>query len=292
MRRCDTLTSRMQEAAVRWLDSGIVFDPAEVGGKVARLAALATRFDVPKGFALAINPADPNVHPVAAAYNALGERCACRDPAVAVRSSAMEEDGAHLSFAGQHETILNVRGVAAVTRAVMACMASAHSPRAMTYRESAGLGAPNQFAVLIQAMVVADVALVAFSINPITNEASEIVINASWGLGESVVGGTVTPDEIVVGRRSRSVLRRYTASKARMTVIVGDEVREVFVPRALRAIPCLSDRQAIMTAQLVSDVEMSIGEPVDLEAAWAGERLHLLQARPITTAARNKPRDR
>jgi len=122
---------------------------------------------------------------------------------VAVRSSALDEDGAGASFAGQHETYLNVVGAAAVAEAVARCWASVRSSRALEYRRRQGFPLDGaRIAVLVQQLIPADVSSVVFSANPVTGSRDEVMINASWGLGESIVGGTVTPDTYVVRRRT------------------------------------------------------------------------------------------
>ena len=122
-------------------------------------------------------------------------------PSVAVRSSAVDEDGQTSSFAGQYETYLNIAGAGPVAEAVARCWASAGSEQVRDYREHNDLAAGDlAIAVLVQQMVPADIAGVAFSANPISGSRAEAVINASWGLGESVVGGTVTPDTYVVAK--------------------------------------------------------------------------------------------
>jgi pyruvate,water dikinase len=205
---------------------------------------------------------------------------------VAVRSSAVDEDGEETSFAGQYETFLNITGADAVANAVAACWRSAHSHRAGEYRRSQGMGTePVRLAVLVQHLVPADVSAVVFSANPVTSARDEIVINASWGLGESIVGGTVTPDTYVVAKADLSVRSRRIAEKARMTVPAEGGTREVDVPRFLRAQPALTDAQAAEMAELAVRLEEATGRPVDVEAAFAGGSLHLLQCRPITTLA-------
>ena len=136
---------------------------------------------------------------LATAYRRLADRAGSETPAVAVRSSALDEDGGMASYAGQHETSLNIVGVEAVADAVVHCWRSAWSPRARAYRRAQGRAQDKvQVAVLVQQLIVADSSAVLFSAHPVTGSRDEIVVNASWGLGESIVGGTVTPDTYVV----------------------------------------------------------------------------------------------
>jgi pyruvate,water dikinase len=205
------------------------------------------------------------------------------EPGVAVRSSAVDEDGVIASFAGQYETYLNIKGADAVTDAVVQCWASAQSERLLAYRASHDLS-PNglKLAVLVQQLVYADAAAVIFSANPVTRDRDEVVINASWGLGESIVGGTVTPDTFVVRKPDLRITARVIADKARMTVAAERATREVNVPRLLRTAPALSDEQVMAAVQLALELEAEMDWPVDVEAAFQGRDLYLLQCRPIT----------
>jgi phosphoenolpyruvate synthase/pyruvate phosphate dikinase len=205
---------------------------------------------------------------------------------VAVRSSAADEDGLQSSFAGQHETILGVRGIDELLVAIADCRASAHSERALHYRRANGLATPRApLPVLVQLLVPADAAAVVFSVNPVTPRSGEVLVNAAFGLGESIVGGTVTPDEWALTRTSLAVARRTIADKRRMTVRAPGGSREVDVPAPLRRLPSISDEQARAAAALALSLEDDLGFPVDLELAWTGDDLHLLQCRPITTLA-------
>jgi pyruvate,water dikinase len=222
--------------------------------------------------------------PEAQRLRAVAERCGVADPPVAVRSSAVDEDGAGASFAGQHDTFLNVAGADQVWWAVARCAASFAGERALAYRRRTGLAArPARAAVLVQHLVPADAAGVVFSANPVSGARDEVVVNAALGLGESVVAGTVTPDAIVVGREDLAVLAYVIADKRRMTVAVPGGVREVAVPRSLAHVPAIDAAQARAAATLAIDLERETGRPVDLEVAWVGSELFLLQCRPITT---------
>src|SRR6185295_16229440 len=161
---------------------------------------------------------------------------------VAVRSSAVDEDGAAASFAGQHETYLNIVGADSIIQAVTRCWESARSERALEYRRKQGLsGARLQLAVLVQQLVASDVSAVVFSANPITGSRDEIMINASWGLGESIVGGSVTPDTFVVEKQRGEITMRDIARKQRMTVMCDAGTVEIDVPEELRDACSLDD---------------------------------------------------
>ena len=285
---------------MRWLGEPGGDELSLVGGKAANLSRLAATQRVPPGFslttrafemALAAAPADgalrapePLRREIAAACAELSRRAGESGASVAVRSSAVDEDGAAASFAGQHETYLNVVGAEAVIAAVERCWASAATERARAYRRQRGLAGDRvSLAVLVQLLVPADASGVAFSANPLTSSRDEVVVNASWGLGESIVGGTVTPDTYVVRKCDLTVLRRDLGDKARMTVLVPGGTAEVDVPRLLQRRPALDDGQAADVARLALDLERSMGWPVDLEFAIRGGELYLLQCRPITT---------
>jgi pyruvate,water dikinase len=289
---------------ILWLGEPACHERARVGGKAATLSRLAAAYRVPPGFCLttaayALAEARSLTHqegsrsPVlavalydalATAYQRLADRAGSETPAVAVRSSAIDEDGGMASYAGQHETSLNIVGVEAVTDAVVRCWRSAWSPRARAYRCAQGrAGDDVQVAVLVQQLIVADSSAVLFSAHPVTGSRDEIVINASWGLGESIVGGTVTPDTYVVRKADLAVAARQIADKRRMTVAIPGGTREVDVPRVLRRQPALTEEQAVEMASLGLVLEARLGRPVDIECAYQAGRLHLLQCRPITT---------
>lgn len=288
---------------ISWLGHGKCRDCGVMGGKAANLCHLAGHYRVPPGFCLTAEAADmaragcpppgwsetPPALPavlvaeLAAAYQELAAVTGMDAPRVAVRSSALDEDGAVASFAGQHETYLNITGVAALAEAVARCWSSVSSPRAREYRRLHDLATEGRIAVLVQQLVPADVSAVIFSANPVTGDRGDVVINASWGLGESVVGGTVTPDTYVVRKADMTVISRRVADKRHMTVLTPDGTREVDVPRFLRAQPALKGEQAVEMARLGTALERGMGHPVDVECAYAAGQLFLLQCRPITT---------
>src|SRR5215207_6203177 len=188
-----------------WLGDPRSFDVALVGGKAANLSRLARMYPrVPDAFCLPVTVMQ-QTHPLdlrEEIERAISDLMACHsmlDLTVAVRSSAVDEDSAAVSFAGQYETYLNIVGADAILRAVVRCWASAASKRVLEYRRQQGLSLEKvQLAVLVQQLIVSDVSIVAFSMNPVTLNRAEVMINASWGLGESIVSGTVTPDTFVV----------------------------------------------------------------------------------------------
>jgi len=273
-----------------WLGDPKSFDPSLVGGKAANLSRLARMYHrVPDGFSLPVTVMD-NAHPldlrdeITAAISDLMNCHRLSEFIAAVRSSAVDEDGATASFAGQHETYLNIVGADAIIQAVIRCWESARSEHALDYRRQQGLSVERpQIAVLVQQLVAADVAAVVFSANPITGNRDEVMINASWGLGESIVGGTVTPDMFIVRKSDLVVINRVIADKQHMTVSTPGGTHEVDVPRFLRAQASLNDEQVIEIAKLALTLETTMEHPVDIECAYTGGELYLLQCRPITT---------
>jgi pyruvate,water dikinase len=273
-----------------WLGDPKSFDVPLVGGKAANLSRLARMYHrVPDGFCIPVTVMD-EAHPLdlrGEITSAISDLMACHslpDFIAAVRSSAVDEDGATASFAGQHETYLNIVGAEAIIQAVTRCWESARSEHALDYRRQQGLSVERpQIAVLVQQLVAADVAAVVFSANPITGDRDEVVINASWGLGESIVGGTVTPDTFIVRKSDLAVVQRVIADKQRMTVSAPGGTAEVDVPSFLRNIASLNVEQVIEMAKLALTLEVTMDHPLDVECAYAGGELYLLQCRPITT---------
>ncbi|MFD5329088.1 PEP/pyruvate-binding domain-containing protein [Streptomyces sp. NPDC127092] len=220
------------------------------------------------------------------AYGALGTPGAT----VAVRSSATAEDLPDLSFAGQQDTYLNIRGETALLAAVRDCWASLWTDRAIAYRERAGIAHEDvALAVVVQELVAADAAGVMFTVDPLSGRTDRLVVNAAWGLGEAVVGGLVTPDTTVVDRTTFAVVERHVATKDVMTVPVPEGTREEPVPADRRDAPVLTDAETVDLALLGLRIEKLYGEPRDIEWAREGGRLHILQARPVTAAAPPAP---
>lgn len=282
-----------------WLDQSACQDVTLVGGKAAHLSQLITNYPVPLGFCLPTtllsateeldNLENDRVssdmrHRLSTAYAMLEERCQRPNINVAVRSSAIGEDSLTDSFAGQYETYLNIVGKEAVIEAVIRCWRSAYQARVQTYRRQRGLETQQtQLAILVQQLILADVAGVVFSCHPVTGNREEIMINVSWGLGESIVGGTVTPDTFIVNKSTLTIADRHIAQKQYMTVMVANGTQELSVPRLMRGQPAITDAQAIEMAQLALKLETEMGWPVDIECAYQDNTLYLLQCRSVTT---------
>src|SRR5918992_4845469 len=216
-----------------------------------------------------------------AAYQELGED---GQTPVAVRSSATAEDLAGASFAGHQETYLNVRGERALLEAVKDCWASLWTARAMAYRARQGIDpATVSLAVVVQRMVESEAAGVMFTANPSSGRRDQATISAAWGLGESVVSGSVTPDSIVVEKGSGRVLSRKTTNKEVMTVYTEGGTAERPVPEALHRQPVLDHEAAATLTRYGATIEQHYGTPQDVEWALAGGGFFLVQSRPITT---------
>lgn len=207
---------------------------------------------------------------------------------LAVRSSAVDEDGAQASFAGQHLTLLNVPSADDVNAAVRDVWWSANSDSAITYRQRVGLFRRPSVGVVVQALLDPECAGVMFTRNPI-NGADERLIEASWGLGEAVVAGRVIPDNFRVDR-SGQVLDRTPGFKtiAIRTQPDGGTVEEK-IPRADTERLCLDDGQLVELHRLAERCEEVYGPDRDIEWAFAGGQLYLLQCRAITAVVGAPP---
>ena len=219
------------------------------------------------------------------AYRTLAGLTGDPEPRVAVRSSATAEDLPGASFAGQHDSYLGILGETALSDAVKRCWASMWNPQAVHYRHTNEIDhAQSLMSVVVQRMAPSVSAGVLFTANPITGDASEMVVNASWGLGESVVGGAVEPDTFLVDKVSDLVKARTVATKkSAIEPDLGSGIREVSVPPALREEPSLTDDQLLELARLAVGIEVGYGAPQDIEWAHDGASFHILQARPITS---------
>lgn len=227
---------------------------------------------------------DSLVEAVGGAYQALRRRT--HDGAVAARSSAHSEDAAAASSAGLYESYLNLRDEAAVLEAVLCCYRSLWSPRAVQYRALRQIDrADEAMAVVVMAMAPSDVAGVAFTINPLTGDGGQITINASWGLGEAIVSGQVTPDHLLLDKSSLAVLAHEVHPKQVETRAApggASGTVTVAVPAGRAEAAALSDAQARELAAACLRIERLYGRPVDVEWAFARDRLYVLQARPVT----------
>lgn len=202
---------------------------------------------------------------------------------LAVRSSAVDEDGAEASFAGQHLTLLGVQSSDAVSDAVRQVWWSANSDSAITYRQRSNLFVRPSVGVVVQALLDPEVAGVMFTQNPITGE-DERVIEASWGLGEVVVAGTVIPDHFRVARSGEVLERTPGAKKIAVRMLPdGGTAEEDVAPELVERL-CLDEEQLAELHRLADRCEEVYGPARDIEWAIAGGQLYLLQCRAVTRA--------
>ena len=263
-------------------------DADRFGGKSASLGELLyAGIPVPPGFAISTEAGedltDELRRDIARRYGALGD-----DVPVAVRSSALGEDSAEATFAGQQDTYLWVHGIDAVCDAVTKCWASLYNPEAVAYRERFKIDNPAM-GVTIQLMVDAAVSGVMFTCNPVSGDRSTIAINASWGLGLAVVGGEVTPDDYLVSKVTGEILKQTIADKAVQYVSGDDGAQRVDVDDQYRNEASLDDDAIKALVEVGKRVERHFGAPQDIEWAFdhTGE-LFVLQSRPVTGLAKKE----
>lgn len=220
------------------------------------------------------------------AYRRLGD-----DVPVAVRSSATAEDSAGASFAGMHESYMNVVGEEAVIAKVVDCWASLFGDRAVAYRSSQGISEEPAIAVVVQELVPSERAGVMFSVDPVTGDPDLVVVEAAFGLGDVVVGGQVEPDTYRVdkglgsgGAPAPKIRSVHVGQQAhRLEGVPGGDVREVPMGEAEGAARVLTDDEILELASIAVAVEELYGSPQDIEWAVGNGSIHLVQSRPITT---------
>lgn len=250
----------------------------EVGGKAASLGELLrAKHRVPNGFVVTTHT-EQRLTPAVSKdilkhFDNLGAK------RVAVRSSGVNEDGQARSWAGQFATFLHIDREGLLD-AVRACWVSADAARVAAYANGTALGG---MAVLVQQMVDSDIAGVAFSIHPITGNDSQVMIEAVYGLGELLVQGLATPDNYVTDKATGKLLEATVAEKMTMLTYQNGHTIEIGVEDERQNQSTLSAKQLTELTRLVRDIEKHYGFPVDIEWAYEGNQLYLLQARPITT---------
>ena len=219
-------------------------------------------------------------------------------PPVAVRSSAVGEDSQDATFAGQQETYLWVRGVEHVCDAVRDCWVSLYSAPAISYRlRLSDSGAPPAMGVTVQLMVDAEVSGVMFTCNPVTGDPSMVAINASWGLGLAVVGGEVTPDDYLVSKVTREVVREHVHTKDVQYVPdpAGSGAVRVEVPDERRGARALKQADLERLVEVARRIERYFGCHQDIE--WAlprggSDTVFVVQTRPVTAVAKKESKPR
>ena len=224
------------------------------------------------------------------AYAELNKRLNLKDAFVAVRSSATAEDLPDASFAGQQETFLNVKGPEDLLDKVVKCWSSLFTPRAIFYRNEKGFVHDKVFiSVGVQKMVNSRAAGVMFTINPVTGESNEIVIEGNYGLGETVVSGIVNPDDFVIDKEAMKIKERKLAKKTVKYIRDAATGKTVHldIPEKDQKITCINDQEIMTLAELAKRIEAHYGKPMDIE--WAidqdlsyPQNMFLVQARPET----------
>jgi pyruvate,water dikinase len=203
---------------------------------------------------------------------------------VAVRSSATAEDLPDASFAGQQRTFLNVSGEANLVQKVRACWASLFEPRAIFYRQEKGF---DHFkvgiAVPVQKMIQSQVSGVMFTINPVTNDKTQIVIEAIWGLGEKIVQGAYTPDHYLVLKKEWKLLQEQLNPQTHQYILKHGRNQEVKLPKSKIKRRKLNKKQIISLAKLGEKIHQHYFFPQDIEWALEKNRFYIVQTRPVTT---------
>lgn len=252
--------------------------PAEISGQVG------------DAFAKSVFPPEL-AGAISSAYRDLGKLAGQAVLPVAIRSSATTEDLPEASFAGQHDSFLNIRGETPVQDAVRRCFSSLWNERAIDYRAHTHQGIASQsakLAVVVQQMVCADAAGVLFTVNPLNGNQTQMVIDAVWGLGESQVSGLVTPDHLIIdidnSARGRKTISAYqVAEKTTMIVSSGNDLLEQSIPLRKRKKRVLKNKQIRTLIELAQTIVKLFGSPQDLEWCRANGKFYIIQSRPITT---------
>lgn len=208
---------------------------------------------------------------------------------VAVRSSATAEDSADASFAGQQETFLNVIGEANVVNRVRDCWASLFTPRSIFYRVKKKY---DHFkvgvAVPIQKQIQSEISGIMFTVNPVSNNKNQIIVETIWGLGEYIVQGQVTPDQIILDKSNWSIVSKNHISQDVMLVKTQNETHEVPVPKSKQNKFKITDQVATKIAKIGQKLHNHYGKPQDIEFAIQNDVIYIVQTRPITTILSNQ----
>ncbi|MEI8067817.1 MAG: phosphoenolpyruvate synthase [Candidatus Shapirobacteria bacterium] len=223
------------------------------------------------------------------AYKKLSNLGGLKDAPVAVRSSATAEDLPDASFAGQQETFLNVVGEANVLNRVRDCWASLFTPRAIFYREKKKF---DHFkvgiAVPIQKMINSEISGICFTINPVTNEKNQIIVETIWGLGEYIVQGEITPDQHIIDKNEWKVISYQKTSQNVQLLKSENETKKAAVPKSKQNKSKIDNKTAIQIAKLAQKLHNHYGKPQDIEFALDKGKIYIVQTRPITTIISNQ----
>lgn len=278
---------------ILWLGEQESKNSSLVGSKAATLSSLFGNYNVPIGFIIpknyflesTLNHGNVTEHKqVSEAYKKLSSLVDTKTLGVAIRSSSLDEDGSLNSFAGQHDTFLNIKGESNVLKTIVQCSISASTLRASEYRKRLDIKSDNsQIPVIVQQMIPSEVSGVAFSSNPITKKDNEIFISTSWGLGESIVDGIVTPDNHIVDKDDKSIKMSQVNHKDIMIIPSEHGTVESEVSSDMQDQSSVSEDQIIEISDLLIKLENQMKQAVDVEFGYHHGRLYLLQCRPITT---------
>ena len=253
------------------------------GSKAVGLGdAARQKLPVPPGLALSGDLVEAVAGQDQKALEMVARAIAALPPPYAVRSSAVDEDGAAASFAGQHLTVLNVHSADDVPDAVREVWWSANSDSAITYRQRVGLFTRPSVGVVVQTLLNPSVAGVMFTEHPVTG-ADERLIEASWGLGEAVVAGLVVPDHFRLDRAGRVLERKAGRKRIAIRSLPSGGTFEEQVPPAQVSQLCLDDAQLAALGALALNCEKVYGPRRDIEWAFQEGTLYLLQCRAVTT---------
>ncbi|MCY3414547.1 MAG: phosphoenolpyruvate synthase [Candidatus Heimdallarchaeota archaeon] len=203
----------------------------------------------------------------------------------AIRSSATAEDLPDASFAGQQDTYLNIRGEDAILNAIRKCWGSLFTDRAILYRIKNGFDHGDvKLSVVIQKMIQSEIAGTMFTVDPLTGHRHTLTIDASYGLGEALVSGIVSPDQIKIDKRNNSIIQKHIGEKKVEIVFHEDNGTETIDVDSRRSeILCLSDQQILQLTELGARIEQYYGSAQDIEWAIEKDTLYMLQTRPITS---------
>ncbi|MFC1531952.1 PEP/pyruvate-binding domain-containing protein [Thermodesulfobacteriota bacterium] len=231
------------------------------------------------------------------AYKRLCSKCNRSNLPVAVRSSGCSEDLPTAAFAGQYESYLNVRGETELSDRVRDCWASLFTARVISYRLKNDMPIIDQLmGVIVQRLVDARSAGVAFTALPSTGDLAWIMLEGNWGMAESVVQGIVSPDKYYVNKKTLSIEEKSISQKLRQYLLSEKGTKEEEITADMQAIPCFSDEEAIKIAEIAKIIESHYDAPQDIE--WAIERdlpfpenIFFVQTRPITTLKKKSGTD-
>ncbi len=239
---------------------------------------IAGEYDIPK----------PVEKEIISGFNSLRTHHELSSVGFAVRSSATVEDSEHFSFAGQADSFLCVHDLPSIIEAVKKTWLSLYSPRALLYLQAKGIKIDQiQMAVIIQEMVLGDISGVMFTANVATNDTEQLMIDSTWGIGESIVSGKVIPDSFLLQKTPLKILKRQLGEKALLcTPYPRDHPQGTMLietPKQQREIFSLKDSEIISLARLGMQIEEHMGHPQDIEWTLQKDQFVILQTRPITT---------